>query len=241
MVYRIPKPKSKTMRRPQGFNYTSGEHSRGYRPCLNTRGRCKTQIAFEDGQTYLRLCEAEGQPGPLIPVNSGVEAAAVAREACDCFDATGGYECDSVPAPTRLGGGPAMVSGANVLGKLPGLGGIAAGGFGATRKRKKRKATKKVKTKVRKTRNPKAPKWVTCRRVGKLTAAKEKKLPDSAFGVVEGRGKNKVRKYPMPDPGHARSAKARASAEYNRKKLSKAKRDKIFKKADRVMAACRRG
>ena len=77
--------------------------------------------------------------------------------------------------------------------------------------------------------------WVVCRRVGKLTAAKEKKLPDKAFGLPE------LRKYPMPDPSHAANAKARAKQTLNKKKLKKKDYDRIIRKADRVINKCKRG
>ncbi len=73
---------------------------------------------------------------------------------------------------------------------------------------------------------------LTCRRFGKMTAAKEKKLPDKAFGLP------RQRKYPMPDPAHAKNAKARASAQYKRKTLTKRQLDAINRKADRVIARC---
>jgi len=73
----------------------------------------------------------------------------------------------------------------------------------------------------------------TCRRVGKLTAAKTKKLPASAFGLPQERA------YPMPDPSHASNAKARAKQQLNAKKLSKVKYNMIVRKADRVIARCK--
>jgi hypothetical protein len=42
----------------------------------------------------------------------------------------------------------------------------------------------------------------------------------------------------MPDPAHAKNAKARAKQAFKRKKLSQAKYDSIVRKADRVIAAC---
>lgn len=73
---------------------------------------------------------------------------------------------------------------------------------------------------------------LTCRRFGKMDAAKEKKLPAKAFGLPG------QRKYPMPDPAHAKNAKARASAERKRGKLTPQQFASINRKADRVIAKC---
>lgn len=77
--------------------------------------------------------------------------------------------------------------------------------------------------------------WVTCRRVGKMTKAKENRLPDKAFGIPE------LRKYPMPDPSHAKNAKARAKQMLKKKKLTKKNYDRIVRKANRVIAKCKNG
>lgn len=82
------------------------------------------------------------------------------------------------------------------------------------------------------------PKWMQCRSFGKMTAAREKRLPDAAFGLIEKKGRKKIRKYPMPDPKHAVAAKGRAKAQLNRGTLSKRKYNAIVKKADRVINAC---
>lgn len=77
----------------------------------------------------------------------------------------------------------------------------------------------------------------TCKRFGPMTAAKRDKLPAKAFGLPG------ERKYPMPDPSHARNAKARAKQELNRKRLTRREYEQVVRKADRVIAACagRRG
>ena len=54
-------------------------------------------------------------------------------------------------------------------------------------------------------------------------------LPKSDFGLPA------ERKYPMPDQSHARDAKARASAQEKAGKLSEADKDRIDRKADRVL------
>lgn len=62
-----------------------------------------------------------------------------------------------------------------------------------------------------------------------LTSESRDKLRSDVFGLP------KERKYPMPDKAHARDAKARASEEYSKGRLTKAQRDEIFKHADRVL------
>jgi hypothetical protein len=65
--------------------------------------------------------------------------------------------------------------------------------------------------------------------MAKLKAGKRKKLPKKSFGQP---GK---RKYPMPDKAHAGNAKARATQQYRKGKLSKSAKDKIHAKANRVL------
>lgn len=65
--------------------------------------------------------------------------------------------------------------------------------------------------------------------MAKLNAAKRKKIPSSKFGLP------KERKYPMEDKAHAKNAKARASQMVKKGKLSKAKEEKIDRKADKVL------
>ncbi len=65
--------------------------------------------------------------------------------------------------------------------------------------------------------------------MAKLSSAQRDALPKSDFGLPT------ERKYPMPDQTHARDAKARAAAQENAGKLSEAQKDKIDRKADRVL------
>ena len=65
--------------------------------------------------------------------------------------------------------------------------------------------------------------------VGKLNAAKRKKIPASKFGLPG------ERKYPMPDRSHAANAKARATQMVNKGKLSPASKRKIDAKANRIL------
>jgi hypothetical protein len=62
-----------------------------------------------------------------------------------------------------------------------------------------------------------------------LTEKKRDKLPDSQFGLPE------EHKYPMPDESHARNAKARASQQLKKGNLTKSEKEKIDRKADRVL------
>ena len=65
--------------------------------------------------------------------------------------------------------------------------------------------------------------------MAKLNAAKKKSEPKSDFGLPE------QRKYPMPDKAHARNAKARASQQAHRGRLTAAEKNKIDQKADRIL------
>ncbi|HEU4673285.1 MAG TPA: hypothetical protein VFS32_10330 [Candidatus Limnocylindrales bacterium] len=62
-----------------------------------------------------------------------------------------------------------------------------------------------------------------------LSEKKRDKLKSSQFGLPE------ERKYPMPDKSHARNAKARASQQEEKGNLSEAKKEKIDRKADKVL------
>lgn len=65
--------------------------------------------------------------------------------------------------------------------------------------------------------------------MAKLTATKKNAESAKEFGLPA------ERKYPMPDAGHARNAKARASQMERQGKLSKADKKKIDTKADRIL------
>jgi hypothetical protein len=62
-----------------------------------------------------------------------------------------------------------------------------------------------------------------------LSEKKRDSLTKSQFGLPE------ERKYPMPDKSHARNAKARASQQEEKGNLSEAKKEKIDRKADRIL------
>lgn len=65
--------------------------------------------------------------------------------------------------------------------------------------------------------------------MAKLTTARRKKLKKSKFGLPGSR------KYPMPDKRHAANAKARATQQYKKGRLSKSAKDRIHAKANRVL------
>ena len=65
--------------------------------------------------------------------------------------------------------------------------------------------------------------------MAELSTTKREKLPKSEFGLPE------ERKYPMPDKSHAANAKARASQQLDDGNLTKAEKEKIDRKADRIL------
>ena len=54
-------------------------------------------------------------------------------------------------------------------------------------------------------------------------------MKDSTFGLPE------ERKYPMPDKSHAANAKARATQQVHEGNLSKADKERIDRKADKIL------
>jgi hypothetical protein len=213
---------------PTGFNYTPSPSCGLDTHNKLSAGRCFVNLTFKDGKTMLRFCDeakdpekpGPGPPGKLVPVDSPEHALAVAREACARFAETGDY---GLPEGLELGSGSGvkLVTGKLTLGKLPGLSGLPAGGV-AGMKKKSRAGIGAL------------PTWAKCRHVGPLDAAKKKKLPKSAFGIPEKRA------YPMPDPKHAANAKGRAKAQLNKGKLSQKDYNRIVRKANRVIGACKR-
>ena len=65
--------------------------------------------------------------------------------------------------------------------------------------------------------------------MAKLSTAARKRIPSSEFGLP------KTRQYPEENPGHARDAKARASEEFARGKLSESEYKQIIAKANRKL------
>lgn len=65
--------------------------------------------------------------------------------------------------------------------------------------------------------------------MAELSTRRRKSEPKSDFGLPE------ERKYPMPDKAHARNAKARASQQEKKGNLTAAEKQKIDRKADRIL------
>jgi hypothetical protein len=72
-----------------------------------------------------------------------------------------------------------------------------------------------------------------------LTAKKRAKLPSKKFGLPEkartADAKKETGSYPMPDKAHARTAKARASKQLKKGNLTGAEKERIDRKADKVL------
>ena len=69
---------------------------------------------------------------------------------------------------------------------------------------------------------------------GRLTSAKRKKLPKSEFGLPG------ERKYPMPNRSHAANAKARASEEEHKGRITPGQKREIDAKANRILGKGRK-
>jgi hypothetical protein len=65
--------------------------------------------------------------------------------------------------------------------------------------------------------------------MARLKAARRKKLKKSQFGLPGSR------KYPMHDRKHAANAKARATQQYKKGRISKSTKNKIHAKANRKL------
>ena len=72
-----------------------------------------------------------------------------------------------------------------------------------------------------------------------MDTKKREKLPAKDFGLPEkARTKDQKKEsgnYPMPDKAHARNAKARASQQQKAGNLTKKERERIDRKADKVL------
>lgn len=73
--------------------------------------------------------------------------------------------------------------------------------------------------------------------MGTLNAAARKHVAQSRFGLPAPKGPDGGAhgKYPMPDKAHAKDAKARASEEHAKGKLSSAQEARIDAMADRIL------
>ena len=65
--------------------------------------------------------------------------------------------------------------------------------------------------------------------MAKLSEKKRDNMSDSKFGLPD------EHKYPMPDESHARNAKARASQQEKKGNLSESDKEKIDRKADKIL------
>jgi hypothetical protein len=77
--------------------------------------------------------------------------------------------------------------------------------------------------------------------MAELSARKRAKLPAKDFGLPEEARTEDAKKeggnYPMPDKKHARNAKARAAQQQKAGNLTKAERERIDRKADKVLGS----
>ena len=75
--------------------------------------------------------------------------------------------------------------------------------------------------------------------MAKLTAEKRAKLPSKKFGLPEkartSEAKKETGNYPMPDKGHAISAKQRSRQQRKDGNLTKDEFDRINRKADKIL------
>jgi hypothetical protein len=75
--------------------------------------------------------------------------------------------------------------------------------------------------------------------MAKLTAAQRAKLPASKFGLPEkartAEAKKRSGNYPIPDEGHAISAKSLAKKNLKDGNLTKKEKERIDRKADRML------
>ena len=77
--------------------------------------------------------------------------------------------------------------------------------------------------------------------MAELTAKKREKLPAKDFGLPEkartADAKRESGNYPMPDKAHARNAKSRAAQQQAAGNLTKTQRQRIDRKADKILDA----
>lgn len=65
--------------------------------------------------------------------------------------------------------------------------------------------------------------------MSELSTEKRKSMKKSQFGLPD------ERKYPMPDKPHARNAKARASQQEEKGRITETEKERIDRKADRIL------
>jgi hypothetical protein len=75
--------------------------------------------------------------------------------------------------------------------------------------------------------------------MAELTSKKREQLPTKDFGLPEKARTKQAKKesgnYPMPDKAHARNAKARAAQQENAGTITKQERERIDRKANKVL------
>lgn len=75
--------------------------------------------------------------------------------------------------------------------------------------------------------------------MGDLRSRRRARIPTRRFGLPERARTSGAKKesgnYPMPDRRHAANAKARAKQQLKRRRLSRAKYDRIVAKANRIL------
>jgi hypothetical protein len=75
--------------------------------------------------------------------------------------------------------------------------------------------------------------------MGDLTSKRREHIPTKDFGLPEKARTKEAKKesgnYPMPDKAHARNAKARAAQQQQAGNLTKDERQRIDRKADKVL------
>ena len=101
-------------------------------------------------------------------------------------------------------------------------------GSGATRGRKIGSGTKPPFGSIRR-RPPNGRSEEYDQPMARLSAKRRRKLPKRSFGIPS------KRKYPMHDRKHAANAKARATQQYKKGRISKSQRDRIHAKANRKL------
>jgi hypothetical protein len=76
---------------------------RGNLPCKGSlrRAGCPIQLAFEDGQPFMRLCQQDNKPGPRIDFKTLPELRQKSREICAAWQKLGKFK---VPKGTPLRG-----------------------------------------------------------------------------------------------------------------------------------------
>jgi hypothetical protein len=77
--------------------------------------------------------------------------------------------------------------------------------------------------------------------MSELNEDKRAKLPAKEFGLPErarsAEAKKETGNYPMPDKSHASNAKARSTQQYEAGNLTNSQKERIHRKADKILDA----